>query len=404
MRAAADRLEERTDAYAERITREMGKPIREARAEVKKCAWVCHHYAEHTAAYLAPEEVESDAGRSYVAFQPLGPVLAVMPWNFPFWQVFRFAAPALMAGNAGLLKHASNVPGCALDIEEVFRSAGFPAGAFQTLLIGASEVARVIECPQVRAVTLTGSDAAGRKVAEKAGNRLKKSVLELGGSDPFVVLEDADLEEAARTASLARCQNSGQSCIAAKRFIAVAPVFDRFRDLFRAEMEALVVGDPMDEATQVGPQAREEFLDDLHRQVQDSVRAGARVLTGGEPLKGPGYFFPPTVLTDVGPGQPVYDEEVFGPVAPVIRADDEADALRIANDTLFGLGGSVWTADPARGEAFASGIQAGAVFVNGLVKSDPRLPFGGVKQSGYGRELGPWGIREFTNIKTVWIR
>jgi succinate-semialdehyde dehydrogenase/glutarate-semialdehyde dehydrogenase len=339
-----------------------------------------------------------------VDYQPIGPVLAVMPWNFPFWQVFRFAAPALMAGNTGLLKHASNVPQCALDIEDVFTTAGFPEKAFQTLLVGASKVGGLIDSPQVRAVTLTGSDAAGRKVAEKAGNRLKKTVLELGGSDPFVVLDDADLAGAAKSAAAARCLNAGQSCIAAKRFIVLESAFEEFQSHFSREMAALIVGDPMEETTQVGPQAREEFLDVLHDQVMRSVKAGAKVVTGGERLEGPGYFYPPTVLTDVKRGMPVYDEEVFGPVAPLIRAADEADAKKIANDTPYGLGGSVWTSDPDRGEAFARGIEAGAVFVNGIVKSDPRLPFGGIKQSGFGRELGPWGMREFMNIKTVWIK
>ncbi|MHC5036599.1 MAG: NAD-dependent succinate-semialdehyde dehydrogenase, partial [Planctomycetota bacterium] len=404
MAGASDRLKEGAETYGKLISREMGKPIREARAEVAKCAWVCEHYATEAASDLAPEDIASDAGRSFVAFEPIGPVLAVMPWNFPFWQVFRFAAPALMAGNTGLLKHASNVPGCALAIEEVFRSAGFPENVFRTLPIGAAQVSRVIESAQVQAVTLTGSDAAGRKVAQKAGSRIKKTVLELGGSDPFIVLEDAEIPEAAKVGAAARCLNGGQSCIAAKRFIVVDAVYEPFLERFREEMAAWVVGDPLDEETQVGPLAGEAFLEDLRTQVKKSLKAGAKVALGGEALNRPGFFFPPTILTDVKPGMPVADEEVFGPVAAVIRVKDEEEALRTANDTKFGLGASVWTADSTRGERIASRIQAGAVFINGMVKSDPRLPFGGIKDSGYGRELGRFGIREFVNIKTVWIR
>ncbi len=404
VRRAGTLLRERRDELARVITREMGKRIAEARAEVEKCAWVCEHYAEHGPRYLAPEEIPTDGSRSYVAFQPLGPVLAVMPWNFPFWQVFRFAAPALVAGNVGLLKHASNVPRCALEIERVFTDAGAPTGVFRTLLVPAADVERVIEDPRVRAVTLTGSDPAGRRVAAAAGRALKKTVLELGGSDPFVVLEDADLEEAARVGVAARYQNAGQSCIAAKRFILVEAIAEEFLARFRSLVEELKPGDPLDEATTLAPLARADLRDELHRQVQDSVAEGAVVVTGGEPLPGPGAYYPATILDRVEPGMRAYEEELFGPVAVILRAKDEEDALRLANDTRYGLGGAVFSGDPERGERFALGIEAGAAFVNGMVKSDPRLPFGGIKMSGYGRELGREGIREFVNIKTVWIR
>ncbi len=404
LRACASLLRRDADTHASLITTEMGKPVRQARAEVEKCAWVLEHYADKAPDFLAPDPAQTDAASSYAAFRPLGPLLAVMPWNFPYWQVFRFAAPALAAGNAVLLKHASNVPACATAIEQVFRDAGLPEAVFQTLLIGAPAVERLLETDAVRAVTLTGSEAAGRKVARKAGDRLKKSVMELGGSDPFVVLEDADVEEAAKTGALSRCQNSGQSCIAAKRFVVVEAVFERFLERFRAAMEALVTGDPAEEATDVGPQARGEFLDVLEKQVAGSVGKGAGIVLGGTPLEGPGFFYPPTILTGVARGMPVADEEVFGPVAPVFRVADEAEALRVANDSRFGLGASVWTADAARGERFAARVEAGAVFVNGMVKSDPRLPFGGVKRSGFGRELGRYGMLEFVNVQTVWVR
>ncbi len=404
VRRAGEVLRARRDELARVITLEMGKRIAEARAEVEKCAWVCEHYAEQGPAYLAPEEIATDASRSYVAFQPLGPVLAVMPWNFPFWQVFRFAAPALVAGNVGLLKHASNVPRCAVEIEKVFTEAGAPAGVFRTLLIPAADVERVIEDPRVRAVTLTGSDPAGRRVAAVAGRALKKTVLELGGSDPFVVLDDADLDEAARVGVAARYQNAGQSCIAAKRFILVEAIAEEFLARFRALVEELKPGDPLDEATTLAPLARADLRDELHQQVQDSVVEGAVVVTGGEPLPGPGAYYAATILDRVEPGMRAYEEELFGPVAVVLRAKDEEDALRLANDTRYGLGGAVFSGDPERGERFALGIEAGAAFVNGMVKSDPRLPFGGIKMSGYGRELGREGIREFVNIKTVWIR
>jgi len=404
MRRAAQVLRGRRDVWAQLMTAEMGKTLAAAGAEVDKCAWVCDHYADHASAYLAPEPVATDAGRSFVRFDPLGPVLAVMPWNFPFWQVFRFAAPALMAGNVGLLKHASNVPGCALGIEEVFREAGFPEGCFTTLLVGAALAERAIAHPAVVAVTLTGSEPAGSKVAAAAGAALKKTVLELGGSDPFLVLADADPEAAAQSACLARCINNGQSCIAAKRFIVEAPVAERFESSFARAMAALRVGDPMDPATDVGPLAREDLLVELEDQVARAVRAGARLVTGGRRLEGPGYYYTPTVLSDVAPGNPAFDEETFGPVAAVTVARDAEEAVALANRSRFGLGASVWTGEAARGEALAARIEAGAVFVNGIVKSDPRLPFGGVKASGYGRELAAFGIREFVNIKSVWVR
>jgi len=403
MRAAARVLRERVDAYARTMSLEMGKPIVQAEAEVEKCAVVCEYYADHAEAFLAPQPRETDASRSYVRFDPLGPVLAVMPWNFPFWQVFRFAAPALMAGNVGILKHASNVPRTALQIEEVFREAGFPRGVFSTALVSSSAVASLIADPRIVAVTLTGSEGAGRNVAEHAGRELKKSVLELGGSDPFIVLADADLAAAAKSAADARLINSGQSCIAAKRFIVVDAVADAFVERFQRELHARRMGDPLDRATQVGPQAREDLRDSLHRQVEESVKRGARLLLGGEIPTGKGAFYPPTLLTAVEQGMPAFDEETFGPVAAVIHAKNETEAVRLANDSTLGLGASLWTRDRERAEALAAAIEAGSVFVNGVVKSDPRLPFGGIKRSGYGRELSEYGIREFVNIKSVWI-
>jgi len=385
------------------MTLEMGKPIVQGEAEVDKCAWACEYYADHAEAFLAEQPRETQASRSYVRFDPLGPVLAVMPWNFPFWQVFRFAAPALMAGNAGILKHASNVPRSALAIQEVFREAGFPRGLFSTVLVGSSAVAGLIADPRIVAVTLTGSELAGSKVAEQAGHALKKTVLELGGSDPFIVLADADIGAAARTAADARLINSGQSCIAAKRFIVVEPVADQFLDRFLDELRSRRMGDPLERGTQVGPQARIDLRDLLHEQVAESVKRGAKLLLGGEVPAGKGAFYPPTLLAAVDKGMPAFDEETFGPVAAVIRAKDEADAVRLANDSVFGLGASLWTQDRARAERMAAQIEAGSVFVNGLVKSDPRLPFGGIKRSGYGRELSEYGIREFVNIKSVWI-
>ncbi len=404
MQSAATVLLENIDRYAGLITAEMGKLSREARAEVEKCAWACEYYAEYGEAFLADEEIDSDASKSFVAYQPLGTVLAVMPWNFPFWQVFRFAAPALIAGNTGVLKHASNVPQCALAIEEVFRLAGFPAGVFRALMIRASQVKRVIEDPRISAVTLTGSEPAGRQVAAIASDNVKKSVLELGGSDAFVVLEDADLDLTVNQAVASRYLNCGQSCIAAKRFIVVDAIAEDFLARFTAGVEALQPGDPSDEATTLAPMARIDLRDELHQQVTDSIAAGAVAVTGCTPLEGSGAFYSASILDRVRPGVRAYHEELFGPVAIVIRARDEEDALRIANDSPFGLGGSVWTRDSKRGEAFARQVQAGCCFVNGMVKSDPRLPFGGIKRSGFGRELSRHGIREFVNAKTIWVK
>jgi succinate-semialdehyde dehydrogenase / glutarate-semialdehyde dehydrogenase len=404
MSAAADLLRERRGEYGRLMTEEMGKPLAAAEGEVDKCAWVCDFYAEHAEALLATEAVATDASRSSVRYDPLGPVLAVMPWNFPFWQVIRFAAPALMAGNVGILKHAGNVPGTALALEEVFGDAGFPDGAFTTLLVGSGRVASLIRHPAIRAVTLTGSDRAGMEVAAEAGRCLKKTVLELGGSDPFIVLADADPVETARQAARARTINSGQSCIAAKRFIVDETIADAFEEEFIRRMEGLKVGDPLDRATEVGPMARADLLDDLDDQVQRTVKAGAVLRTGGERRAGKGWYYLPTVLTGVRPGMAAFDEETFGPVAAVIRAAGTDDAIELANRSRFGLGASLWTSDTVRAEALASEIEAGSVFVNGIVKSDPRLPFGGIKASGYGRELSAVGIREFVNIKTVWVK
>jgi succinate-semialdehyde dehydrogenase/glutarate-semialdehyde dehydrogenase len=405
MRAAAGILRQRTEALAHLMAVEMGKPLAQGRAEVEKCAWVCEYYAEHAERFLADEPVDTDATRSLVAYRPLGAVLAVMPWNFPFWQLFLFAAPALMAGNVGLLKHASNVPGCALAIEAVFRDAGFPAGVFRTLLITHAQLRVVVRHDVVRAVTLTGSTTAGRAIAKVAGDRLKKSVLELGGSDPYIVLEDADLDLAVATCSAARLINSGQSCIAAKRFLVVDAVREEFERRFVLRMSQARMGDPLAPGVEVGPQARHDLRDELHAQVVASIAKGARCLLGGVVPDGPGAFYPPTVLTDVRKGMPAYSEELFGPVAAIIPVRNEKAAIKVANDSVFGLGAAVFTRDAVRGERIAKEeIMAGACFVNALVKSDPRLPFGGVKESGYGRELAVHGIREFVNIKTVYVK
>ncbi len=404
MRKAAAVLRTHSGDYARLMTQEMGKPIGEARAEIEKCALGCDYYADNGPAFIADELIETDAGRSLVAYQPLGTVLAIMPWNFPFWQVFRFAAPALVAGNTGLLKHASNVPQCALAVEAVFREAGFPDGVFRTLMIPSAQVAGVIEDARVHAVTLTGSEPAGRQVAATAAAMLKKSVLELGGSDPFIILADADLDLAVENAVASRFLNTGQSCISAKRFIVVPEIAEDFVGRFRRAAEALPVGDPLDEHNRMGPMARLDLRAELHQQVSDSIAQGAVAVTGCAPLSGTGAYYPPSILDQVRPGIRAYKEELFGPVASVIRATDAADAIRIANDTDFGLGGSVWTRDTARGERLARQLQCGSAFVNGLVKSDPRLPFGGVKHSGYGRELSHHGMHEFVNAKTIWVK
>ncbi len=404
LRRAAEVLRHNIEELAGLITVEMGKLRAEARAEVEKCALACDYYAEHVPAFVADELIPSDAGKSLVAYQPLGTVLAIMPWNFPLWQVFRFAAPALAAGNTALLKHASNVPQCALAIEKVFGDAGFPRGVFRTLMIRAAQTEQVIADLRVHAVTLTGSEPAGRQVAAAAGAHLKKSVLELGGADPFIVLGDADLALTVRTAVTSRFQNAGQSCIAAKRFIVVDDIADSFLTQFKREVEALRPGDPCDETTTLAPMARGDLRDELHSQVSDSIARGAVAVSGCAPLPGPGYYYAASILDHVMPGMPAYEQELFGPVAAVIRVRDEAEALAVANASRFGLGGSVWTQDSARGERLARQVQCGACFVNGLVKSDPRLPFGGIKASGYGRELSHHGLREFVNAKTVWIR
>ncbi|MHC4606088.1 MAG: NAD-dependent succinate-semialdehyde dehydrogenase [Planctomycetota bacterium] len=405
VRKAADVLRNKKDEYAKLMALEMGKAFQEGLAEVEKCAWGCEFYADNAEAFLKDEVIESDATKSFVTHRPLGVVLAVMPWNFPLWQVFRFAAPGLMAGNAGVLKHASNVPGCALAIEEVFRDAGLPENVFRTLLIGSRQVEAVIEHPKVAAVTLTGSTPAGKAVASKAGEMLKKTVLELGGSDPYVILGDADLASAAQLCVASRLINAGQSCIAAKRFIVVQAVRGEFEKRYVEEMKKYRMGDPLEDGVKVGPQAREDLRDDLHRQVEQSVKKGARVLLGGEVPEGPGAYYPPTVLTDVKPGMPAYDEEMFGPVAAIIPVRGEAEALKAANDSIFGLGAAVFTKDAAKGEEIAAKrLDAGCCFVNSFVKSDPRLPFGGIKESGYGRELSHHGIKEFVNIKTVYVK
>jgi len=403
--ALGNLLRERRDELAALMTEEMGKPIREARAEVEKCAWVCDYAAEWGEGFLAPVAAETDASRSYVAFEPLGVVLGIMPWNFPFWQVIRYAVPALLAGNGTLLKHAPNVPGCALVLEELFGSAGFPEDLFQSLLLDVLFVPALIEDRRVAAVTFTGSTKAGSTVAQTAARSLKKTVLELGGSDPYVFLSDADLDTGVPACAVGRLFNTGQSCIAAKRMIVEREILDRFEQALVAEMTARVMGDPTDEETDLGPIARDDLRRNLHRQVTESVEGGARLLAGGEIPDGPGFFYPVTVLTDVVPGMPAYHEELFGPVAAILPAADEGDALRIANDTVYGLGAAVFTTDVEKGERLAREVlQAGSCFVNDFVRSDPRLPFGGIKNSGYGRELSVYGFREFVNVKTVWVR
>ena len=401
MRKAAAILDAESRELGRLMTLEMGKPIGAAIAEAEKCATACRYYAENAEPFLADQPVQMEGGRSWVSFQPIGAVLSIMPWNFPFWQVFRFAAPALMAGNVGILKHASNVPQCALAIEDVFRRAGFADGVFQTLLIGSELVEGIIADERIAAVTLTGSEAAGRSVASVAGKNLKKSVMELGGSDPFVVMPSADMEQAVSTAVTARMINNGQSCIAAKRFIIQEKIYDEFLKRFVAGVSAIRVGDPMDEKTQLGPLATGAIRDGLDKQVKASVAAGARLLTGGKKLEGDGYFYAPTVLADIPPNAPAARDELFGPVASVFKAKDLADAIRIANGTSFGLGASAWTRDAAEQDRFVAEIESGLLFVNGMVVSDPRLPFGGVKNSGFGRELGEFGIREFVNVKSV---
>jgi succinate-semialdehyde dehydrogenase/glutarate-semialdehyde dehydrogenase len=403
MRAAAEEQRKNKREYAEIITHEMGKTITESLAEVEKCSWVCDYYAENAAKFLADEPIKTDASRSFVAFEPIGVVLAVMPWNFPFWQVMRFAAPALMAGNAGVLKHASNVPGCALALEQIFLRAGFPEDVFRTLMIGSRQVEKIIRHPLVRAVTLTGSESAGIQVASIAGSELKKTVLELGGSDPYIVLEDADLPKCVSMSVTSRMINQGQSCIAAKRFIVVEPLVKEFEKQQTAIMQSMKMGDPMLPDTKVGPMARMDLLEELDDQVQRSIHAGARLLCGGWKADGPGAFYLPTVLSDVRKGMSVYEEETFGPVSAIIPVKDTEEAIAVANGSAFGLGGAIWSRDLRKAEMVARRIETGAIFVNGMTKSDPRLPFGGVKKSGYGRELSHYGIKEFVNIKTIWV-
>jgi succinate-semialdehyde dehydrogenase/glutarate-semialdehyde dehydrogenase len=403
LHAVTELLFQEKDKFAGIITLEMGKLFRDSVAEIEKCARGCQFYAENGERFLEDEAAQTDAAQSYVQYQPLGPVLAIMPWNFPFWQVFRFAAPALTAGNVGLLKHASNVPQCALAIEEIFCRAGFDGGVFQTLLIEPEQVEKLIVDPRVRAITLTGSDKAGSVVASTAAREIKKTVLELGGSDAFIVMPSADFERALSTAVKARTINTGQSCIAAKRFMIADQIYDEFLDQFVARMRALKIGDPTEETTEIGPLATEHILQGVHDQVQKTIAAGAKLLTGGNRVHRPGFFYEPTVLVDVPPESPAYREELFGPVASVFRVRNADDAIQLANDTAFGLGSSAWTNDREEQKRFASDLETGMVFINAMVASDPRLPFGGVKRSGFGRELGAAGIREFTNTKTIWI-
>ena len=405
MKNAGAVLRKNIKEYSELMTLEMGKPIVQSRSEIEKCAWVCDYFADNAEKFLHDEMIQTDASKSYVSYQPLGAILAIMPWNFPFWQVIRFAAPTLMAGNTGVLKHASNVTGCALALEDVFMKAGFPENVFKSLVISSKNIKRVIENPAVQAVSITGSVPAGKAVAANAGSVLKKCVLELGGSDPYVVLEDADLDSASDICVTSRLLNGGQSCIAAKRFIIVESVYDHFEKLYVEKMSAKKMGDPFDESNDIGPQATISLRDELHEQVLKSVDSGARLLLGGEIPNAQNAFYPPTVLSNVTPGMPAFDEELFGPVAALIKAKDETEAIQLANQTVFGLGSAVFTKDKTRGERIArEELNAGSCFVNQLVRSDPRLPFGGIKESGYGRELSPFGIKEFVNIKTVYVK
>jgi len=405
MKNAAQSLRANNRKYAELMTLEMGKPIKQSYAEVEKCAWVCEYYADTAEKFLQDELIETDASKSFVTFRPIGVVLAVMPWNFPFWQVFRFAAPGLMAGNGCVLKHSSNVMGCALAIEEIFKEAGFPENLFRSIIISSKNMREVIEHPLIAAVTLTGSVPAGKSVAAAAGGILKKTVLELGGSDPYIILEDADLELAAEACVTSRLLNAGQSCIAAKRFIIHENIYDEFEKLFIEKMKSKKMGNPMDENNHIGPQARKDLRDELHQQVLASIIKGAKLLLGGKIPEEKGAYYPPTVLSNVKPGMPAYEEELFGPVAALIKAKDETDAFQIANSTIFGLGAAIFTKDKKRGEQLAKEkLDAGCCFVNEFVKSDPRLPFGGIKESGYGRELSHYGIKEFVNIKTVYVK
>ena len=398
-------LKYKNNHFAKLITLEMGKPIAESLAEVEKCASVCDYFAENAEIFLAPQSVKTDSTKSYISFQPLGVILAVMPWNFPFWQVFRFASPTLMAGNTGILKHASNVSGCSLAIEQIFLDAGFPESVFRSILISGNKISSIIENPSVRAITLTGSTSAGKAVASKAGEMIKKTVLELGGSDPYLILEDADIAQAAKLCAFSRLLNTGQSCIAAKRFIVVEDVIELFTTLLIKNMEKAKIGNPLDEDTLIGPMARIDLRDELHKQVLDSITLGAKLIFSGKMPNKIGTFYPPTVLTNVKPGMPAFDEELFGPVAAIISARDEAEAIALANKSVFGLGAAVFTKDITRGEDIAeSHLDAGNCFVNDFVKSDPRLPFGGIKESGYGRELGKFGIYEFVNVKTISIK
>jgi succinate-semialdehyde dehydrogenase/glutarate-semialdehyde dehydrogenase len=404
MKAASRVLIENRNEYARTMALEMGKPVKSGRAEIEKCAWVCEYYAEHAEKMLQDEVIQTDARKSYVTYNPLGVILSIMPWNYPFWQVFRHAAPGLMAGNGVVLKHASNVPGCAVAIGDIFRKAGFPEDLFQNFLISSRDAERLIEQPAICAVTLTGSKAAGQAVAARAGKWLKKTVLELGGSDPYIILEDADLDKTVETCVASRLLNSGQSCIAAKRFVVVGSVHKQFEEMFVEKMRSKKMGDPLDEASEIGPQARTDLREDLHRQVIRSIEKGARCLLGGEIPGGAGAFYPATVLGEVAKGMPAYDEETFGPVAAIIPVKDEKQAIRVANDSTFGLGAAIFTRDIAHGELIAAeALEAGNCFVNAFVKSDPRLPFGGIKESGYGRELSHFGLKEFVNIKTVYV-